>query len=246
MRSTRTTMKIDTSAKALIRGRAKLTGAPTLASIVQNKIAADIASGVFKPGMHLEENELVGRYKVSRTPIREALRELASLGTVEAKARRGMLVAAQDGSRLIKTLEVLADLEGSCARYAAERMGDVQRRQLQELHQEIGETVRKGDRARFDEENLELHLLIHAGAENEILAEAVGQMRRRILPYTRAEFISRQEQLSVSHAEHQTIVGAIGLRQGELAYHVTRAHVMKAGLIPEDLMIPHNKKKRAL
>jgi DNA-binding GntR family transcriptional regulator len=90
-----------------------------LASIVQDKIAAGIAAGVFMPGTHLEENELASRYRVSRRPIREALRELASSGAVDIKARRDVLVADIRGGRLLKNLEVVADLEASCARYAA-------------------------------------------------------------------------------------------------------------------------------
>jgi DNA-binding GntR family transcriptional regulator len=208
--------------------------APTLASIVQDKIAAEIAAGVFAPGMHLEENELASRYQVSRTPIREALRELASLGAVDIKARRGVLVADTGGKRLIKTLEVVADLEASCARYAAERMTDAQRVELQKLHRNIGEAVKAGDAAHFDRDNLQFHLLIHAGSANDILSDAVGQMRRRILPYTRAELISNPEQLAIAYREHEAIVRAIEVRNGELAYHTTRAHVMAAGQVFED------------
>jgi DNA-binding GntR family transcriptional regulator len=214
--------------------QATVPSAPTLASIVQDKIAAEIATGVFAPGMHLEENELANRYQVSRTPIREALRELASLGAVDIKARRGVLVADIGGERLLKTLEVVADLEASCARYAAERMTDAQRAELKKLHRTIGEAVSAGDAANFDRDNLQFHLLIHAGSANEILSDAVGQMRRRILPYTRAELISNREQLTIAYREHEAIVRAIESQNGELAYHATRAHVMAAGQVFED------------
>jgi DNA-binding GntR family transcriptional regulator len=207
---------------------------PTLASIVQDKIAAEIAAGVFAPGMHLEENELASRYQVSRTPVREALRELASLGAVDIKARRGVLVADTGGERLMKTLEVVADMEASCARYAAERMTEAQRVDLTKLHRTIGDAVKAGDAARYDRDNLQFHLLIHVGSANDILSDAVGQMRRRILPYTRAEFISNPEQLTIAYREHDAIVRAIECRNGELAYHTTRAHVVAAGQVFED------------
>lgn len=207
---------------------------PTLSSIVQDKIAAEIAAGVFAPGTHLEENELAKRYQVSRTPIREALRKLASLGAVEMKARRGVLVTDLGGTQLFKTLEVIAELEAACARYATDRMTDAQRAALTKLHREIGDAVRAGDSARYDRENLRFHLMIHAGSDNEVLADAVGQMRRRILPYTRAELISDREQLASSYREHDAIVRAIESRNAELAYHVTRAHVIAAGQVRED------------
>ena len=210
-------------------------GVPTLASIVQDKIGAEIAAGMFSPGMRLEENELASRYQVSRTPIREALRELASLGVVEIKARRGVLVADQFGIRLAETLEVVADLEASCARYAAMRISEAQWAELMDIHRRVGEAVKTGDFVSFDRDNLQFHLLIHAGSGNEVLSQAVKHMRRRILPYTRAESISTREQLSILYKDHEAIVRAIELRNGELAYHTTRAHVIAAGQVGEKL-----------
>jgi DNA-binding GntR family transcriptional regulator len=220
--------------KTTPRGRVVFSRSPTLASIVQDKIASEIAAGVFIPGTRLEENELARRYRVSRTPIREALRELASQGAVEIKARRGVLVADLGDGRLMKTLEVVAELEASCARYAAERMTDAQRVELKKLHRQIDTAVRAEDSSGYDRDNLRFHLLIHAGSGNEVLADAVGQMRRRILPYTRAELISNREQLAISYREHEAIVRAIESGNAELAYHTTRAHVIAAGQVRED------------
>jgi DNA-binding GntR family transcriptional regulator len=207
---------------------------PTLTSIVRDKIAAEIASGEFAPGTHLEENDLASRYQVSRTPIREALRELASIGAVEIKARRGVLVTDVDGEWLLKTLEAVADLEASCARYAAERMSEGQRAELKTLHCSIGRAAKAGDPASFDRDNLQFHRLIHIGSGNEILAKTVAQMRRRILPYTRAAMISNRDHLTIANSEHEAIVRAIEARNGELAYHATRAHVIAAGQVIED------------
>lgn len=226
--------RMGTARRAADRNQVSVPSVPTLASIVQGKIAAEIASGVFAPGMHLEENELASRYQVSRTPVREALRELASIGAVDIKARRGVLVADMGRERLMKTLEAVADLEACCARYAAERMTDEQRAVLAALHRTIGKAVKAGDAARFDHDNLQFHRYIHVGSGNEILSDAVEQMRRRILPYTRAELISNREQLTIAYSEHEFIVRAIESRNGELAYHATRAHVVAAGQVIED------------
>lgn len=220
--------------KTAHRKRLLVPSAPTLTSIVQDKIAAEIASGQFAPGTHLEENELASRYQVSRTPIREALRELASIGAVDIKARRGVRVADIGGDQLKKTLEAVADLEASCARYAAERMTNGQRAELKALHRTIGKTAKTGDPASFDFNNLQFHRLIHIGSGNEILSKTVAQMRCRFLPYTRAELISNRDQLTIAYSEHEAIVRAIESKNGELAYHATRAHVIAAGQVIED------------
>ncbi len=223
-----------TARRAADRNLMSVPSVPTLASIVQDKIAAEIASGVFAPGMHSKKTNWRADIRCRARRSGEALRELASIGAVDIKARRGVLVADLRGERLMKALEAVADLEACCARYAAGRMTDQQRAELAALHRTIGRAVKAGDAAHFDHDNLQFHRCIHVGSGNEILSDTVEQMRRRILPYTRAELISNREQLTIAYSEHESIVRAIESKNGELAYHATRAHVIAAGQVIED------------
>src|SRR5207237_5339650 len=82
----------------------------------------EIATGRLPPGTRLDETELSERFKVSRTPIREALIQLASIGIVEARPRRGAIIPQLTPQRLVEMFEVMAELESMCGRLAARRM----------------------------------------------------------------------------------------------------------------------------
>jgi DNA-binding GntR family transcriptional regulator len=211
---------------------------PTLASIVQQKIVNDISHGQLPPGMRLEEEDLADRYRVSRTPVREALRQLSALGIVDTKQRQGMVVAARSVEHFNNLLEVVADLEASSARYAATRMTPAERQTLAALHAQMQVICEQAAASRFDKANIIFHQSIHAGAHNDILFNGIVQMRMRTLPYTRVEFISERRRMEISYMEHNAIVHAILRRQSEMAYQAMRLHVIDAGHVHEDRSAP--------
>jgi DNA-binding GntR family transcriptional regulator len=216
-----------------VRPRSK-TPVPTLASIVQQQIVNDISHGQLAPGMRLEEEELARRYNVSRTPVREALRQLSVLGIVDTKQRLGVVVAARSVEHFNNLLEVVADLEASSARYAAQRMTEPERQKLSTLHEQMRDIATQGAAAKFDRANAVLHHLIHEGAHNDILLNGIMQMRVRTLPYTRVAFISERRRMEISYMEHNAVVHAVMRREPELAYQAMRLHVIDAGKVAED------------
>nr|WP_321985188.1 GntR family transcriptional regulator [uncultured Lichenicoccus sp.] len=210
------------------------TPSPTLASIVQQQIASDISHGRLLPGTKLEEEELARRYDVSRTPVREALRQLSVLGIVDTRQRQGVVVAEKSIEHYNNLLEVVADMEASAARYAALRMTDAERQKLLDLHQQMAKIDSPSAAVQFDKANSMLHQMIHEGAHNDILANSIAQMRMRTLPYTRMEFIREHRRMEKSHMEHDAFVHAILRREPEAAYHTMRIHVIGAAQVAED------------
>jgi DNA-binding GntR family transcriptional regulator len=93
-----------------------------------------IATGDLHPGDHLDETELATRFGVSRTPIREALIQLASMGLVMIRPRRGAVVAEVAPEQLVEMFEVMAELEAMCGRLAARRMSSDDQAVLQSAH----------------------------------------------------------------------------------------------------------------
>src|ERR1700760_3581580 len=79
-------------------------------------IADSVLSGEFEPGLRLDEGMLAERYGVSRTPVREALRQLAPTGVIEVKPRRGATVAKATSAELEKLFGAMAEIEATCAR----------------------------------------------------------------------------------------------------------------------------------
>lgn len=180
----------------------------TLAEELRLQLADEIVRGVLSPGAALDEMELARRFRVSRTPVREAIRELAASGLVEARPRRGAVVARPDSERLAGMFEAMAELEALCAGLAAERMSGAERRALEAVHEELRTLIQVGDPQRFHDVNEAFHGAIYAGAHNDHLAELTLSTRARVQPFRRAQF-RNLGRLAKSHVEHDRVLVAI-------------------------------------
>jgi DNA-binding GntR family transcriptional regulator len=180
----------------------------TQADRLCDAIADCVLSGEFEAGRRLDEGMLAERYGVSRTPVREALRQLASSGLIEVKPRRGATVAQSTPAQLETLFGAMAEIEATCARLAAVSMSPIERRRLQSLHEGMAGIVERDDREAYVAANIGFHTQIYAGAHNEILADIARGLRRRAAPYRRAQFRT-EGRLSRSHTEHATVVKAL-------------------------------------
>ncbi|CAN7728212.1 GntR family transcriptional regulator [Bosea sp. LjRoot9] len=188
------------------------------------QIADEIVSGALEPGTPLDEQELAARFGVSRTPVREAIRQLSSSGLVSVRPHRGAVVALPTPSQLHDMFEVMAELEGLCAGLAARNMTVPERRGLEALHQALRTLVHEGDPARYHETNEAFHAAIYAGTHNGYLAELTLMTRARVAPFRRAQFRATGR-LGGSYQEHDTIVQAILRGDQAGATEAMRAHI---------------------
>ena len=172
------------------------------------QIADAVLTGEFEPGRRLDEHMLAERFGVSRTPVREALRQLASSGLIDLRPRRGAIVTHTTSEQLERMFVAMAEIEATCARLAAMSMTTIERRRLQTHHAAMAEFVERDDREAFASANLTFHSLIYRGAHNEIFAEFATSLRRRLAPFRRAQFRAAGR-LPRSHAEHAAIMKAI-------------------------------------
>jgi DNA-binding GntR family transcriptional regulator len=180
----------------------------TQAERLADQIAACVLSGEFAPGLRLDESMLAERYGVSRTPVREALRQLASTGLIDFKPRRGATVANATSAQLETLFGAMAEIEAACARLAAMSMTPIERRRLQSHHEAMAGLVLDDEKDDYAGSNITFHTRIYAGAHNEILSEFASGLRRRLAPFRRAQFRS-EGRLSRSHNEHAAVVKAI-------------------------------------
>jgi DNA-binding GntR family transcriptional regulator len=164
--------------------------------------------GEFAPGSRLDEQQLAQRFAVSRTPVREAFRLLATTGLIEIRPRRGAFVTQVSPSELEELFVAMGELEATCARLAALSMAPTERRRLEALHARMEELAKAGDATSFAEANHAFHTMIYAGAHNVVIADMTAALRRRLAPFRRAQFYL-EGRPPRSHAEHDAVVRAI-------------------------------------
>jgi DNA-binding GntR family transcriptional regulator len=200
----------------------------TRAEELRAQLADDIVRGTLAPGQTLDEMDLARRFGVSRTPVREAIRQLAASGLVETRPHRGAVVARPSHERILGMFEAMAELEALCAGMAAERMIPTERHTLETVHEELRVLIHSGDPQRYHEVNEAFHAAIYAGAHNDYLAEMTLATRTRVQPFRRAQF-RLLGRLAKSHVEHDQVVEAIlrGDRAG--AFAAMHAHIITVG-----------------
>jgi DNA-binding GntR family transcriptional regulator len=196
----------------------------TRAEELRLHLADEIVRGTLRPGSALDETDIARRFSVSRTPVREALRQLVASGLVDARAHRGAVVAQPSIDRLTGMFEAMAELEALCAGLAAERMTPAERHRLEAVHEELRVLSHAGNPDPFHEVNERFHNTIYAGSQNGYIAEITLATRVRVQPFRRAQF-RNLGRLAKSHAEHDRVVVAIlrGDRIGAAA--AMRAHI---------------------
>jgi DNA-binding GntR family transcriptional regulator len=198
-------------------------------------IEEEIATRRLLPGTRLDEQELARRFQVSRTPVREALLQLASEGLVQLRPRRGAVVREISMPRLIEMFELMGELEALCAKLAARRMSDTEREALRAAHERCREAHAIRDTDGYYYRNEVFHRLIYQGSHNTFLTEQAENLHRRLQAYRRLQLRARNR-IDSSFEEHQAIVDAILAGDPERAAQMMRGHIIIQGERFGDLM----------
>lgn len=202
---------------------------------LKEKLEERIVTGHYRPGLRLDETELATEFSVSRTPVREALIQLASSGLVEIRPRRGAVVAEASPKRLYEMFEVMAGLEAMSVRLAARRNTEADMRQIQAAQAACETAYEAGDVDAYYRENERFHMAIYRACHNSFLCEETSAMHRRLGAYRRLQLRSRGR-LKSSRDEHRGIIEAIAAGDGDLAAQRVHAHVIIQGEIFSDLI----------
>jgi len=195
---------------------------------IQQVLESEIFAGQLAPGARLDEVELASRFSVSRTPVREALRHLASSGLIQIRSRQPALVMALSAHKLIEMFQVMAELESLCARMAARRISPAQLAELNALQDELIELSRTDQVDAFYEVNRRFHELIYEASQNEFLAEQTRSLRNRIGSY-RKLVTHRPSRRTDTLAEHAAVLRCIVTGDEEGAAAAMRGHVNLLG-----------------
>ena len=197
-----------------------------------------ILSGEFRRGDRVSELPLVERLGVSRTPVRLALAKLEHEGLLLALPSGGYVVAEFTSADIAEANELRGVLEGTAARFAAERGGH--RRELRTMHSvcmEIAEVVQQADYASFERYvglNGRFHAALVRMAGSALLQRALDAVTS--VPFasatsfvlSEAELPASRQILVVAHSQHLALIEAIERREGARAESIAREHARLA------------------
>ncbi len=198
---------------------------PSLTLGVYKALKRDIIECLFKPGESLHENTLAEKYKVSKTPVREALNMLRHEGYVQAQARRGYLVWPISLKDVQDVFQLRLMVEPPAAALAAERIDEPQLRQLRKLS-EIKYV--HGDRQsypRFLAANRDFHTAVAKASGNQRLAEVVERLLEEMERFFHLGLDVRDSSGEMVH-EHHDLVDALVAGDSQLSEKIMREQIM--------------------
>lgn len=178
-------------------------------------------TGQIRPNQRLVEAELSERLGVSRTPIREAFRELEQLGLLVSEPFKGVRVADIDLNEIKQLYEVRADLEALAASLAAQRMTEPELDRLIKLNEEMHRSLQNPRRG--TELNEEFHLVLRQATRNQVLIDLITSIRARIGGF---RLIPNYGMMIKSARGHDEIIAALKERSPERSRQAMHSHIV--------------------
>jgi DNA-binding GntR family transcriptional regulator len=220
--------KADTAkAKSALQKSLRRRGG-TLAEDLRDELEELIVSGVLPPGVRVDEIELAERYRISRTPVREALKALTTTGFLEARPRYGVTVAAISIPILLEMFETMAAFEGLCAKLAARRATQKEKTALRDVHERLTASVGEGNEELFYSINQDFHELLYDASHTDFIATQTRALRRRLAVYRK--YVTFQSgRMAATIAEHDRIIQAVEEGNPEAAFRAASNHVALLG-----------------
>jgi len=191
---------------------------------VTSRLRHLIVEGLIPPGARLNERVLCEQLRVSRTPLREALKVLAAEGLAELMPNRGAVVTPISIAEIDHVFEVLGPLEGLAGELACARISNEQSAQIRALHFEMLLHYDRGDRAEYFRCNQAIHHGINRAAGNPVLQASYGALNTRV---RRARYFANmtQERWDQAVAEHSQMLEALERRDGRRLRRILEIHL---------------------
>ncbi|WP_422050491.1 GntR family transcriptional regulator [Shimia sp.] len=182
----------------------------------------EIREGRLSPGDRLRETDLATRFSISRTPVREAIRQLEADGLVTHLPRVGATVRRLDYSEVMELYEMRVVLECTAARMAARAASDVEIAELGAISDALSQSGAGTEASRL---NRQFHLALLNAAKNRFLTKSMLSLQKAMLILGRTT-LADAERYENALAEHQAILDALVTRDGDAAEAAMRAHII--------------------
>jgi DNA-binding GntR family transcriptional regulator len=202
----------------------------TLREKILETIRDAILKGTLVPGEKVAEPELAERFGISRTPIREAFRQLESEGYLTVIPRKGAVVTSLSERDIQEFYSIKSILEGYAAHMAAERLSERDLDRLEGINERLAQLAREGDVKTFFRVHNEFHELFIRAAGNDKLLELITQLMMKFNRLRMAS-LSLPGRMEISVQEHRKIIEAFREHDGEKADSLVRRTATYGGQV---------------
>ena len=192
---------------------------------VATRLRSMIFEGHLSPGDWIDEKAQAQAWQISRTPLREALKVLASEGLVELVPHRGCRVIQISDGDADDLFPVMALLEGRCALEAVRNTDDAALARLRHLHAELERHAAAADVDRYYRANHDFHSLVQALADNRWLDRVTGDLRR-FMRLMRGRQLQLPGRMQASINEHRVLMDAFEQRDAPRAERAMHDHLL--------------------
>lgn len=202
----------------------------TLREKILENIRDAIVSGGLKAGSRVSEPELAERYGISRTPIREAFRQLESEGYITVIPRRGAIVREFSPKDVEEFYAIKSTMEGFAAKLACEKLSSKELDRLKAINDKLADLAKLGDTKHFFKVHNDFHELFIKAADNEKLHELIAGL---VTKFQRLRFtsLSLPGRMSISVQEHEKIIDAFRKKDADLAETLVRQNAEYGGRV---------------
>ncbi len=203
---------------------------------VADQIRDMIVEGELPPGERVNEGALSEQFGISRTPLREALKVLASEGLVELRPNRGTRVSAITPEEVGELFEAVSGIERMAGELAALRMTERDIERLKALHERMERHYEAGERHEYFRLNQQIHNTIVSLAGNSVLEATHASLMVRV---RRARYMAIQspERWHESVQEHRAIMQALEARDSAVAGDLILNHVRRTGAVVKQFFV---------
>jgi len=180
-----------------------------------------ILKGKMKPGERVSEPDLAERFGISRTPIREAFRQLESEGYLKVIPRKGAVVASLSERDVEEFYAIKIILEGFAARMAAEKLTDKEIERLESINERLQQIANEGNVKNFFRVHNEFHEVFIKAAGNDKLQEMINQL---VMKFKRLRLasLSQPGRMETSVEDHRNMIQAFKKHDGDRADSLVR------------------------
>jgi len=194
---------------------------------IADKIRADIIKGVYKNGERLVEPKLAKTLGISRTPIREALRQLEAEGFIEIVPRRGAIVKELTIKDIDDLYAIKANLEGLAARQAVINLTEEQIENLININKQFKNIVEKNPSVtdEYLKDNIDFHNIFIAASDNEKLVDILDGLSKNF-QRLKTMLVSDAGRAATAVKEHKKIIDAFVSKDPDLAEKSVRNHII--------------------